>query len=140
MATPPIEDIIENFEFLDEWDDRYRYVIELGKILEPLPEEAHNTENKVEGCVSQVWLTCEEDASGNQKLHFKGDSDAHIVRGLVAIALAAANDKTPEDILATDMKGIMSAIGLEEHLTPQRANGLQAMIGRIRAHAEAHLQ
>ncbi|MEN0088510.1 MAG: SufE family protein, partial [Pseudomonadota bacterium] len=96
-------------------------------------------QNKVEGCVSQVWLTCETHGSSPTKLHFQGDSDAHIVRGLVAIALAAANDKTPEDILATDMNGIMAQIGLEEHLTPQRANGLQAMIGRIRAHAEAQL-
>lgn len=139
MATPPIEDIVENFEFLDEWDDRYRYVIELGRMLEPMEEGQHNAENKVEGCVSQVWLTCETSANAPTKLHFKGDSDAHIVRGLVAIALAAANDKTPEDVLATDMNGIISQIGLEEHLTPQRANGLQAMIGRIRAHAQSQI-
>ncbi|MEO0497357.1 MAG: SufE family protein [Pseudomonadota bacterium] len=139
MATPPIEDIVENFEFLDEWDDRYRYVIELGRMLEPLADDEHCDDNKVEGCVSQVWLTCEPSDGAPEKLHFKGDSDAHIVRGLVAIALAAANDKTPQDILATDMNGIMSQIGLEEHLTPQRANGLQAMIARIRAHAEARM-
>lgn len=138
MATPPIEDIIENFEFLEEWDDRYRYVIELGRMLDPMPEEDHVADNKVEGCASQVWLTCTPSDASPKVLHFQGDSDAHIVRGLVAIALAAANDKTPQDVLGTDMNGILANIGLEEHLTPQRANGLQAMIGRIRAHAQAH--
>jgi cysteine desulfuration protein SufE len=140
MPVPPLEEITENFEFLDDWEDRYKYVIELGKTLDPLPAEDHNDAYKIEGCVSQVWLRCDVEGRGEDAtLKFTGDSDAHIVRGLVAIAISANSGKTPSDILETDMNGIISSLGLHEHLTPQRANGLQAMIGKIRSHAEASL-
>ncbi|WP_321449579.1 SufE family protein [uncultured Cohaesibacter sp.] len=135
-----IDEIIENFSFIDDWEERYRYVIELGRELEDLPPEAMNSENKVEGCVSQVWLTTEVsgDAS-NPTLTFQGDSDAHIVKGLVAIALATFSGKTAKDILDTDADAIFDQIGLRDHLTPQRSNGLSAMIGRIKSDAQKAL-
>ena len=132
-----LDDIIANFDLLDEWDDRYRYLIELGRDLEPLSEEAHNDANKVRGCASQVWLEMRrEDASaGKPALHFRGDSDAHIVRGLVALALAIYSGRTAEDILATDAFAIYEKLGLAAHLTPQRSNGVRAMIDRIKSDA-----
>nr|WP_320142815.1 SufE family protein [uncultured Cohaesibacter sp.] len=135
-----IDEIIENFSFIDDWEERYRYVIELGRELEDLPQEAMTSANKVEGCVSQVWLTTKvsgEDA--NPTLTFQGDSDAHIVKGLVAIALATFSGKTAKDILNTDADAIFDQIGLRDHLTPQRSNGLSAMIGRIKADAQKAL-
>ncbi|MAM95370.1 SufE family protein [Parvibaculum sp.] len=134
-----IQDLVDDFEFLDEWEDRYRYVIELGKELEPLSEAEHSSENKVEGCVSQVWLVSEtrQNASGETILHFRGDSDAHIVRGLVAILMRLYSDKTPKEILDTDARAIFTSLGLDEHLTPQRSNGLYSMVGRIQADAKA---
>ncbi len=138
LAT--IETIRADFAFLDDWDDRYRYLIELGHALEPLPAEAHNETNRVRGCVSQVWLECEarRDAGGGGRiLHFRGDSDSHLVRGLVAIAIALYSDHTPEAILATDALTTFRELGLEQHLTPQRSNGVRSMIERIRADAYA---
>ena len=135
-----IDEIIENFSFIDDWEERYRYVIELGRELEDLPQEAMTSANKVEGCVSQVWLTTKvngEDA--NPTLTFQGDSDAHIVKGLVAIALVTFSGKTAKDILNTDADAIFDQIGLRDHLTPQRSNGLSAMIGRIKADAQKAL-
>ena len=132
-----IDEIIENFSFIDDWEERYRYVIELGRDLEDLPQEAMTSENKVEGCVSQVWLTTEVNGDApNPTLTFKGDSDAHIVKGLVAIALATFSGKTAKDILETDADAIFDQIGLRDHLTPQRSNGLSAMIGRIKSDAQ----
>ena len=132
-----IDAIRDDFAFLDEWEDRYRYVIELGRSLEPLPEAAHNDANKVRGCVSQVWLEREtrQNDQGGAILHFRGDSDSHLVRGLVAIAIALYSDRTPEAILATDAMAAFRELGLEQHLTPQRSNGVRAMIERIRADA-----
>ena len=134
-----IETIREDFAFLDDWEDRYRYVIELGRSLEPLPDAAHNDANKVRGCVSQVWLECETptDAAGRQVLHFRGDSDSHLVRGLIAIALALYSDRTAREILSSDASAFFRELGLEQHLTPQRSNGVRAMIERIRADAAA---
>ncbi|MBV8474543.1 MAG: SufE family protein [Hyphomicrobiales bacterium] len=134
-----IETIRDDFAFLDEWEDRYRYVIELGRSLEPLTDDAHNDANKVRGCVSQVWLERETrgDDQGRTVLHFRGDSDSHLVRGLVAIAIALFSDRTPEEILATDAIAAFRELGLEQHLTPQRSNGVRAMIERIRADAFA---
>jgi len=133
-----IDDIRDNFALLDEWDDRYRYVIELGRTLEPMPEADHNTANKVQGCTSQVWLArrIEHDASGEPVLHYIGDSDAHIVRGLVAILLTMYSGQSARTILATDALAEFDALGLREHLTPQRSNGLRAMVERIRRDAQ----
>jgi cysteine desulfuration protein SufE len=136
-----IDEILENFEFLDEWEDRYRYLIELGRTLEPLPPEAHNAANKVQGCASQVWLETKitGEAEGEPVLHFRGDSDAHIVRGLVALTLALYSDRLANEIVATDAAPIFDRLGFAQHLTPQRSNGLRSMVERIRAEATAAL-
>ncbi|CAM5191651.1 cysteine desufuration protein SufE [Bosea thiooxidans] len=137
--TTGLDDIVANFELLEEWDDRYRYLIELGKTLEPLPEDAHNDANKVRGCASQVWLTSRSEGGpgAGTRLHFRGDSDAHIVRGLVALALAIFSGKPAADILTTDAFAIYEQLGLAAHLTPQRSNGVRAMIDRIKNDARA---
>lgn len=137
-----IEEIVENFALLDEWDDRYRYVIELGRMLPPLAEAEHNEANKVRGCASQVWLvTHVEPPQGDvgPVLTFEGDSDAHIVRGLVAILLALYSGKSARDILGIDALALFDSLGLRENLTPQRSNGLRSMVERIRADAGAAL-
>jgi cysteine desulfuration protein SufE len=136
-----IDDIRDNFELLEDWDDRYRYVIELGRTLEPMSEAEHSAANKVQGCVSQVWLskkTGRNDA-GEASLKYQGDSDAHIVRGLIAILLTLYSGHTPQQILATDAIAIFDELGFREHLTPQRSNGLRAMVERIRADARETL-
>jgi cysteine desulfuration protein SufE len=134
------EDILEDFELLDDWEDRYRYVIELGRKLEPLPEEARSQANKVQGCVSQVWLSTHVDRSGGKpRLAFLGDSDAHIVRGLIAILFALYSGKTANEIITIDAPKRLGQLHLQEHLTPQRSNGLMAMVKRIRTDAEASL-
>jgi cysteine desulfuration protein SufE len=137
----PIEEIVENFGLLDEWDDRYRYVIELGRTLTPLPDEAHVDANKVQGCASQVWLLTDVKPNGGSGpiLTFQGDSDAHIVRGLIAILFALYSGKSARDILAVDSLALFDRIGLRENLTPQRSNGLRSMVERIRAEARAAL-
>jgi cysteine desulfuration protein SufE len=135
-----IEEIQENFDVLDDWDDRYRYVIELGRTLAPLPEVERNAANKVQGCVSQVWLaTTTEPGADGPVLTFIGDSDAHIVRGLIAILFALVSGKTARDILATDVLDVFNKLGFREHLTPQRSNGLRAMVERVRNDARAAL-
>jgi cysteine desulfuration protein SufE len=132
-----IDEIIENFEFLDDWDDRYRYLIELGRELAPLPEAAHNEENKVRGCASQVWLQTEVErgADGVPVLNFLGDSDAHIVRGLVALTLAFFSGRKAPDIVTADAQNLFRQLGFEQHLTPQRSNGLRSMVDRIKRDA-----
>ena len=136
-----IEEIVENFELLDQWDDRYRYVIELGRTLAPLAESAHSEANKVRGCASQVWLLThvKPNGAGGPQLSFEGDSDAHIVRGLVAILFALYSGKRAQEILDTDAHALFDRLGLRENLTPQRSNGLRAMVERIRAEAKAAL-
>lgn len=137
-----LEEILADFELLDDWEDRYRYVIELGKTLEPLPDTARNAENKVQGCASQVWLATRIDPAGNggqPKLSFVGDSDAHIVRGLIAILFAVYSDKQADAILATDAQAIFLELGLKDHLTPQRSNGFASMVQRIRTDAKQAL-
>ncbi len=133
------ETIRDDFASLDDWEDRYRYVIELGHTLEPLSEAAHNGSNKVRGCVSQVWLEREArtSADGQAILHYRGDSDSHLVRGLIAISISLFSDRAPKRILAVDALGAFRALGLEQHLTPQRSNGARAMIERMRADAAA---
>ena len=136
-----IDEILENFAVLDQWDDRYRYVIELGRALTPLPDSARNETNKVRGCASQVWLntTIKPDGAAGPVLTFVGDSDAHIVRGLIAILLALYSGKSATDILKTEAIAIFDQLGLREHLTPQRSNGLRSMVERIRVDAQAAL-
>lgn len=137
----PIDEIVENFELLDQWDDRYRYVIELGRTLPPLPEAAHTEANKVRGCASQVWLLThvKPDGAAGPSLSFEGDSDAHIVKGLIAILFALYSGKHAREILDTDALALFDRIGLRENLTPQRSNGLRSMVERIRAEAKAAL-
>jgi cysteine desulfuration protein SufE len=134
-----IAEIVDNFSVLDDWDDRYRYLIELGRQLPPLAPAAYNDANKVQGCASQVWLdtNVRPDGAGGPILTFVGDSDAHIVRGLIAILLAMFSGKHAKDILATDALALFDKIGLREHLTPQRSNGFRSMVERIRAEARA---
>ena len=136
-----IDDIVENFTLLDQWDDRYRYVIELGRTLPPLPQSAYTEANKVRGCASQVWLLTEVKANGagGPILTFVGDSDAHIVRGLIAILLALYSGKHAREIVQTDALALFDRIGLRENLTPQRSNGLRSMVERINADAKAAL-
>ena len=136
-----IDEIVENFALLDEWDDRYRYVIERGRTLPPLAENAHVDANKVQGCASQVWLLTrvEPNGSAGPILSFEGDSDAYIVRGLIAILFALYSGKAAREILATDALALFDRIGLRENLTPQRSNGLRSMVERIRTEAKTAL-
>jgi cysteine desulfuration protein SufE len=140
-TTDNIAEIEDNFALLDQWDDRYRYVIELGKTLPPLPEADHVEANKVQGCASQVWLVIHKmpNGAGGPVLTFEGDSDAHIVRGLVAILFALYSGKSAKAILDIDALDVFGRLGLRENLTPQRSNGLRSMIERIRAEAKAAL-
>jgi cysteine desulfuration protein SufE len=135
-----IDTIRADFALLDEWEDRYRYLIELGRGLPPFPEALRTDANKVRGCVSQVWLASavRHDGPGSAPLlEFQGDSDAHIVRGLVAILFALVQRKTPQEILRADAQSFFAELGLKEHLTPQRSNGFFSMVERIRADARA---
>jgi cysteine desulfuration protein SufE len=136
-----IGEIIDNFSLLDDWDDRYRYLIELGRELPPLAAEAHNDANKVRGCASQVWLDTRvrPNGAGGPVLTFVGDSDAHIVRGLIAILFAMYSGRNAKDILATDAVALFEKMGLREHLTPQRSNGFRSMVERIHSDARTAL-
>ncbi len=129
-----LDAIRDDFAFLDEWEDRYRYVIELGRELPEFPESARTEANKVRGCVSQVWI---EDGLADGAIRLRGDSDSHLVKGLVAIAIALYDGKTPAQAIAVDAMAAFRELGLEQHLTPQRSNGVRAMIERIRADAAA---
>ena len=137
--TLDIDDIIDNFDSLDDWDDRYRYLIELGRMLQPLDESARTDANKVRGCASQVWLDTHVGQGRNPVLSFCGDSDAHIVRGLVALTLARFSGRSATEILATDAAALFQRLGLSEHLTPQRSNGVRAMVERIKSDARKAL-
>lgn len=136
-----IDDLIENFAILDDWDDRYRYLIELGRELPAMSAAAHSDANKVQGCASQVWLdtTVRPNGGAGPVLTFVGDSDAHIVRGLIAILFAIFSEKHAKEILAVDAVALFERMGLREHLTPQRSNGFRSMVERIRADARAAL-
>ncbi len=135
-----IERILDDFGVLDSWDDRYRYVIELGRTLPPLPEAARTEANKVQGCASQVWFVSEQRPAkngGGPVVEFRGDSDAHIVKGLIAILFALYSGQPAKHILDTDAIALFNRLGLREHLTPQRSNGFRSMVERIRADARA---
>ena len=143
-ASPTVttlDEIVDNFSLLEDWDDRYRYVIELGRGLSPLAERDRTEANKVQGCASQVWLatTVHPNGQGGPMLTFSGDSDAHIVRGLIAILFAMFSGKQARAILSTDAIAVFERLGLREHLTPQRSNGFRSMVERIRADAQAAL-
>ena len=142
VAFMTIDEISDNFFLLDEWEDRYRYIIELGRTLAPLPAEAHIDANKVQGCASQVWLITAVQPNGPRGpiLTFRGDSDAHIVRGLIAILFALYSGKSAREILATNSSVLFERLGLRQHLTLQRSNGLKSMVTRIRAEAETALR
>lgn len=133
-----LDDLADEFELLGDWEERYRYVIELGKDLEPLTDGERSEENKVRGCASQVWLVTEPQADG--ALTFRGDSDAHIVSGLVAIMLRLYSGRRPADIVAFDAKGAMDRLGLSGALSSQRSNGLKSMVARIQRDAQAALE
>ncbi len=137
---PTFDEILANFEFIDDWEERYRYIIELGKLMPRLPEDAYNDVNKVRGCASQVWLeTTVERRDGEPVLVLRGDSDAHIVRGLVALIIALYSGKPASEALAVDASEIFDELGLSEHLTPQRSNGVRAIVERIRRDARSAL-
>lgn len=131
------ETIRSDFALLDDWEDRYRYVIELGRALAPLADSERTDANKVRGCASQVWLAThvEPGATGAPILTFRGDSDAHIVRGLIAILFALYSGRTADEILRLDAPAVLAELGLREHLSPQRSNGLASMVERIRRDA-----
>lgn len=130
-----IDEIIDGFEFIDDWEERIRFLIELGRELEPLPDEARSDANKVQGCASQVWLETRVGDGADPTLTFRGDSDAHLVKGLVAVTLALYSGRTAREILGVDAGETFDRIKLREHLTPQRSNGLRSMVERIKREA-----
>lgn len=137
MATARFEEIADDFAFLDDWEDRYRYVIELGRKMEPLDEALRVPATKVEGCASQVWIVPRIKGEGPAaRFDFDGDSDALIVRGLIAVLHALYAGLTPAGVLAVEAQAEFGRLGLEQHLSSQRSNGVRAMVGRIRALAE----
>lgn len=137
-----IQTLQSDFELLDDWEDRYRYIIELGRTLPDMPQALKTEATKVRGCASQVWLVSTKDGDGAEAgpvLTFLGDSDAHIVRGLIAILFTLYNGKRAQEILSIEPQTVFAALGLDEHLTPQRSNGLASMVERMRADARAAL-
>lgn len=136
MASEAFEDIVETFEFLEDWEDRYRHVIDMGRAMDPLDDAFKVPATKVDGCASQVWLLPEIDGTGpDATLRFTGESDAMIVRGLIAVLKALYSDQKVSDIMAIDAAEELARLGLNEHLSAQRSNGVRAMVERIRQHA-----
>ena len=131
MATT-IDELIDDFEFLDDWEDRYRLLIDLGKRRAGIDEADRTPENKVDGCMSQVWLTGRVQPGSPPHIEFQADSDAHIVRGLIGVLLIAYSGRTPQEILETDIEGVFRRLGLDEHLSPNRRSGFFAMTATIR--------
>lgn len=138
-ASAEFEEIVENFQLFDDWEDRYRYVIDLGREMPPLPDERKTDAAKVEGCASQVWLVPElrRDADGRDCLHFEGDSDAMIVRGLIAVLRALYSGTPLREVSGIDAPAELARLGLEQHLSSQRSNGLKAMVRRLNDLAQA---
>ena len=129
------DDLVERFEFFDEWQERYAYIIDLGRKLEPMDAALKTEQSKVQGCLSQVWMVCQPRPDGT--LHFVADSDSAIVRGLIYLLLALYSDRTPADMLTVDIDSVFGRIGLSQHLSPNRRNGFYSMVGRIRGEAES---
>jgi cysteine desulfuration protein SufE len=137
VASAAFEDIAETFALLDDWEERYGHVIELGRTLEPLNEAERIPETKVQGCASQVWLVPSLQGQGRDAVfRFRGDSDAMIVKGLIAVLHALYAGQTVSEVLAVDAPAELARLGLDTHLSSQRSNGLRAMVARIRALAE----
>jgi cysteine desulfuration protein SufE len=134
-----IDSLVEDFGFLDDWEDRYRFVIELGRNLPELPDDERTDANKVRGCASQVWLVSDVTGNGEPRMKFRGDSDAHIVRGLISILFALYSGRPAREILQIDPEAVFAQIGLRDHLTSQRSNGLTSMVARIRSDAKEAL-
>jgi len=139
MQNTRLDELADTFEMLGEWEERYRYLIDLGRKLPPLTEAEHSEANKVRGCMSQVWLVAERSSDAPPKLKFRGDSDAHIVKGLIAVLLALYSDRSPREILDTDIGEAFAKLGLEGHITMNRRNGFYSMVEKIRALAGAEL-
>ena len=137
MLSQALADIRESFGFFDSWEDKYRFLIDLGRQLDHLPVEDRIERNLVRGCQSQVWLVPRYDAAAD-RLHLAIDSDAHIVRGLIAITLACYDGQSPSTIMAFDIEGLFGDLDLVAHLSPSRGNGLRAMVAKIRGIAETH--
>ena len=138
MAQEAFEEVAETFEFLDDWEDRYRHVIDMGKAMEPLDEALRIPATKVEGCASQVWLVPDVEGTGpDAVVKFRGDSDAMIVRGLIAILISLYSGLTARDVLGVDAPAELARLGLHDHLSSQRSNGLRAMVERVRTLAAA---
>lgn len=137
MPELTVDRLIQNFEILGNWEERYRYVIDLGRKLPDLDEKYKVEDNRVKGCVSNVWLITLVNDDKTPTLEFKADSDAHIVRGLVTILLAIYSGRTAKEILAVDIKDIFQQLDLESHLSPSRSNGFFSMVERIQALAQA---
>ena len=132
-----VDEMVEAFELFDDWEERYAYLLDLARKLEPFPEDKRDDAHKVRGCMSQVWLMHEVEPGPPARLHFRGDSDAHLVKGLIALLMELYNDRTPEEVLAIDGPDAIRRLGLDEFLSAQRRNGLVSMLGRIRQIAEA---
>jgi cysteine desulfuration protein SufE len=130
-----VAELVENFQALGDWEERYRYLIELGRKLPPLPAAEHTEANKVRGCMSQVWLAAQVQTGPPPRLDLRGDSDAHIVKGLIALLFKLYAERTPQEILALDVQSVFERLGLENHITTNRRNGFYAMVERIRAMA-----
>ena len=137
-AGESFEEIVENFELFDDWEDRYRYVIELGRDMPGLPDERRTPATKVEGCASQVWLVPEvRNSPDGPRLYFQGDSDAMIVRGLISILIRLISGRRLDEIRGLDIRGQLGRLSLDQALSSQRSNGLRAMVGRIEDIARA---
>jgi cysteine desulfuration protein SufE len=140
MSQQTFDDIAENLAVLDDWEERFAYVIQIGKDLPPLPDALRSESNRVQGCASQVWLSTVVGEGADPLITYRGDSDALIVKGLVAITLALNSGKTASEVIATDTLDEFDKLGLKSHLTSQRSNGLRSMVARIRRDAEAALK
>lgn len=133
-----LQDLVDTFEFLDDWEDRYRLLIDMGRDLPEFPDEARIEANRVDGCTSNVWLITDVEDTTPPRLHFRADSDAFIVKGLVAILLKAYSGRTPQEIMKTDIEGLFNQLGLSKQLTPNRRDGFFAMVKRIHGLAHRH--
>ena len=131
-----VDELVENFAQLGPWEERYRYLIELGRKLPPMADGEKTEATKVRGCMSQVWLVSQLRPGPQPRLEFRGDSDAHIVKGLIALLFKLYSGRTPDEILALDAKAVFERLGLENHITMNRRNGFYSMVERIRALAE----
>ncbi|MGS4945595.1 SufE family protein [Meridianimarinicoccus sp. RP-17] len=138
MATEAFEEIAETFEFLDDWEDRYRHVIDMGKAMPPMDDALRVPATKVDGCASQVWIRPAIDGAGpDARFDFEGESDAMIVRGLIAVLHALYAGLPVREVLGVDAQAELRRLGLHDHLSAQRSNGVRAMIARIQDHAKA---